>query len=235
MAKRGKPKHDWEQINQSYVARPPEEAQARTKTQAWLAHEENIERLLEAVSSGQSVRRFCEFEGIAYSPVQRRLTSDDLRGRYEGAQSEQAEHLLGEMERISGLLEAGEMDPKVGGVIMDSLKWRIQKLNQRKYSDRQVLEQHTYDHTKLQLEAVRQLARRPIEARLVSPTGEAPSLPAPAAGAQELSTVRTGRLYETLDVQVEQVEQVEQVSTIPPETTYSYPDDPDEPGATGAT
>lgn len=179
MARRGKPKNDWSKIADDLAAKPPGEAEARTRTQAWLQVPENVDRLLEAVSCGLSVRRFCEQEEITYSPVQRYLTStDDMRARYYAAQEDQAEHLLGEMERITQAIEHGTVDPKQGSVILDSIKWRLSKFNARRYSDRQVIEQHTFDHTKAHIEAVRQLARRGttiIDGQLASPDQAGPT------------------------------------------------------------
>jgi hypothetical protein len=192
VARKGTPKYDHKAISASFHARPPEGAEARTRTQKWLAVPENVERLLEDVSGGLSVRRICEQQGITYAPVQRFLTSDEMQARYYEAQEQHAEHLLGEMERITRAIEEGTVDPKAGAVIMDSLKWRITKLNARRYSDKQVIEQHQYDHTKMHLEAVRQLARRPIEARLVQDTGRLP----------RLSTERTASLVMHQDASV---------------------------------
>ena len=192
------PKHDHAAIQQGFVATTDEGPQARTHTQAWLAVAGNLERLLEVVSGGQSLRRFCEREGLSYSPVQRHLTSPDVEPLYREAQEQMAEHLMGEIERISQEIEGrvlynddgtpaldpktGEpivisMDPKAGAVILDGLKWRITKLNQRRYSDRQVVEQHVVDHAKLQMQAVRQLAARPRPALIDHDTQR----PVPAA------------------------------------------------------
>jgi len=166
------PKHDHKAIQQSFVSTSDESAATRSKTSVWLSSADNIERLLEAISGGQSVRRFCEAECISYSPVQRALTSPDLEPRYRQAQEDVAEHLLGEIERISQKLEDDpEFDPKKAAVILDGLKWRITKLNQRRYSDRQVVEQHIVDHAKLQREAVLQLARRPSPALIDGASG----------------------------------------------------------------
>lgn len=192
MAKKGQPKNDWKKIVDDLQAQPPGEAEARTRTQAWLAVPENVERLLEAVSCGLSVRRFCEKEEITYSPVQRHLTgTDEMRARYYAAQEDQAEHLLGEMERITQAIEDGSVDPKQGSVILDSIKWRLSKFNARRYSDRQVIEQHTFDHTKAHIEAVRQLARRgtTIDGQLASP---GPGGPTRAIVYTPVDTVDTG-------------------------------------------
>lgn len=161
MAKKGNPKHDHAAINQSFVTESDESLPTRTATQAWLAVPDNVERLLETVSGGQSVRRFCEREGISYSPVQRALTSPAIEPRYRQAQEEMAEHLLGEMERVCAEIEAGKVDGKDGGVILKNLEWRVTKLNQRRYSDRQVIEQHLVDHAKLHRDALRALSALP--------------------------------------------------------------------------
>lgn len=172
------PKHDHKKINQAFVALTEETPAGQLRARDWLLIEENVERLLAAISGGQSVRRFCEAEGIAYSPVQRALTGDELEPRYRAAQEQMAEHLFGEQERICQLIEAGKMDGKDGGVILKNLEWRITKLNQRRYSDRIVQEQHTFDHTKMQMEAVRLLAGKPrrpaIEGEVIRPSLAAP-------------------------------------------------------------
>lgn len=160
MAKKGKPKHDHAAIQQGFVATTDEGPAARTRTQLWLADPDNVARLLATVSGGQSVRRFCESEGISYSPVQRALVSTH-EAAYRQAQEDMAEHLMGEIERISIKLERGELDPKAAAVILDGLKWRISKLNQRRYSDRQIVEQHVVDHAKIHRQALRELASRP--------------------------------------------------------------------------
>jgi hypothetical protein len=197
------PKYDHAAINQMHVARPPTEAQARTRTQAWLAVPENIDRLLETVTCGQSLRRFCEQEEIAYSPVQRALMTDALRPRYYAAQEEQAEHLLGEMERVTQRIESGDLEPKAGAVVLDSIKWRLSKFNARRYSDRQVIEQHTFDHTKAHVEAVRALARMPTTARIVAPEQQPAAL---------LSNYRDSS--DIIDVQVELLEPVVPSDTV---------------------
>lgn len=195
-------KHDHKAIQQSFVATTPNDERSRTYTRDWLKVEENIELLLEVISGGQSLRRFCELHQLTYSPVQRALTSPALDARYRAAQEEMAEHLMGEIERISRLMEGevlmedgkpvlndeGEailvkaMDPKAGAVILDGLKWRITKLNQRRYSDRIVQENHIIDHAKLQMEAVRSLARQPRPALIDGSTGRVlDQLPAPVS------------------------------------------------------
>lgn len=183
------PKYDHQAIGESFIAKPPtERGKALTRTQSWLSEASNVEELLEAVACGDSLRRLCVRHQLAYAPVQRFLASPAMRDRYHTAQAEQTEHLMGEIARIQRELEGrdedGElkyrdvkvvardgterteqvvdaMDPKIGAVILDSLKWRISKLNPARYSDRQVLEQHTFDHTKAHIDAVRQLARQP--------------------------------------------------------------------------
>lgn len=184
-------KYDHKAINQTFVAPTDEGERSRTVTQTWLDEPKNIERILDVVASGQSLRRFCEREGLSYSAAQRRLTGDELISRYHEAQEQQGEHLLGEMERITKAIEGKDlddneivpMDPKAGQVILENLRWRISKFNARRFSDRQVIEQHTYDHTKAHIEAVRALAgaaRRPaIEGQVVRP---ALTLEEPAPG-----------------------------------------------------
>ena len=198
MARKGKPKNDWKKIVDDLQAQPPGD-EKRTRTQAWLMVPENIERLLEAVSCGLSVRRFCEHEDITYSPVQRYLTAtDEMRARYYSAQEDQAEHLLGEMERITQAIEHGSIDPKQGSVILDSIKWRLSKFNARRYSDRQVIEQHTFDHTKAHIEAVRQLARRgaTIDGQLAGPAAQALAGPTRALVFSRDTQVDTGSSQE---------------------------------------
>ncbi len=205
------PKHDHVAINQTFVAPTDESPDTRTATQRWLADPANIERLMGAIASGQSVRRFCEKEGISYSPVQRALVTPELEPGYREAQEQMAEHLLGEMERVSQLIEDGKLDGKDGGVILKNLEWRVTKLNQRRYSDRQVVEQHTFDHTRAQMEAVRQLARaqRPaIEGQVVRP-----ALPAPDHGAAPLSGART-HYGDTRGTYAELVEPADSPTTI---------------------
>lgn len=193
------PKFDHAAIQQAAVAHTDESENGRTLTQRWLEAPEHVDELLEAVSANESLRRFCQRAGIAYSSVQRALTGEILEERYRAAQEQAAEHLLGEMQRVQLALEGRDehgdlktktitkvskdgtrtqvevpdaMDPKVGAVILANLQWRVTKLNQRRYSDRQVLEQHTFDHTKAHLEAVRQLARHPralIEGQVLRP------------------------------------------------------------------
>lgn len=213
------PKHDHAAIQQGFVATTDESKETRTLTQRWLADSENIDRLLEVVSGGQSLRRFCEKEGISYSPVQRALTGAELEPRYRAAQEDMAEHLMGEIERISRLVE-GEVlldehgkpvlnedglavmvagiDPKAAAVILDGLKWRITKLNQRRYSDKQVIEQHVIDHAKMHREAVRALAgapRRPaIEGQVVRPALPATPDSVVERAAREALTLGAGTL-----------------------------------------
>lgn len=175
-------KYDYKAMNDAHVVPTDESERGRTVTQIWLAEPSNVEKLFEIVSCGKPLRRYCETEGLAYSSIQRALTSAAHRDRYYEAQEQQAEHLLGEMERISVLIEGdvlidpktGEpvidgdgtpvrtaLDPKAGAVLLSNLQWRISKFNARRYSDRQVIEQHTFDHTQAHIEAVRALARQP--------------------------------------------------------------------------
>jgi hypothetical protein len=166
-------KYDYVAMNDASVVPTDESPSARTVTQRWLEEPSNVERLFELVSCGRPLRRFCESEGLAYSPIQRALTSAAHRDRYYEAQEQQAEHLLGEMERLSGLIEDATIDPKAGAVLLSNLQWRISKFNARRYSDRQVIEQHTFDHTAAHIEAVRALARQPrrpaIEGQVIRP------------------------------------------------------------------
>jgi hypothetical protein len=178
-------KHDHAAIQQTFVAVTPDDERSRFHTRDWLAVEGNVERLLEAVASGQSVRRYCERAQLTYAVVQRALTSDAWRELYHTAQEELAEHLMGECERVCEDIESGETDPKAGAVILANLQWRISKLNQRRYSDRQVIEQHVIDHAKMHRQAIANLARAPrqaIEGQVVRP-----ALPAPERGTAPLS------------------------------------------------
>jgi hypothetical protein len=186
------PKYDYVAMNEAAVV--PDNKAASTATQAWLQDPDNVDAVIESVSEGKSLRRFCEARSLSYSAVQRALTGEALDARYRAAQEELAEHLLGEMDRISRQLEDVQtvvdpttgrpmldkygsvvttaMDPKAAGVILSNLQWRVTKLNQRRYSDKQVVEQHTFDHTKAHIEAVRRLGRMPrpaLEGRAARP------------------------------------------------------------------
>lgn len=153
------PRNDYEAVNRE-VAGKPDNKRATSKTKSWMQSPENLERMLDAIAAGRSLRRFCEDEGLTYSVAQAALVRDH-EPAYRAAQEREAEHLLGEQLRIMEKLEAGDIDAKAASVILDTLRWRITKFNQRRFGDRQVIEQHTFDHTRMHVEALRQLARAP--------------------------------------------------------------------------
>ena len=51
-----------------------------------------------------------------------------------------ADHEFDRIEELEDQLEAGELDPHVGRVLIDSVKWRLSKKLPRVYGDRSHLE-----------------------------------------------------------------------------------------------
>jgi hypothetical protein len=167
------------------------EGTRKERTQAFLVGDP-LEALLGLISSGVSLRDACAMADVVYSTLQKRLTEDaELRPRYEGARTRQAEAVIDEIAEIERQVEEDNLDPKAAQVLIGSKQWRAERLNPKRYGPRSFQHIETVDQTQLHLEAVRLLARERREALTVSATVK-PELPAIEASYVDVTPVTPG-------------------------------------------
>ena len=156
----------------------------RERTSALLADREALADLLEHIASGGRLRAFCDEHVYSYSTVQAALTKrEDLAPLYDAALDARSDLQREQIEKLTKQVISGELDPKAAKVAIESLQWLAEKMNPRRYGQRQQVDVQVTDMTKLHLEAVRQLALKPrpvaIDAVAIKP-GEYSALGAPS-------------------------------------------------------
>jgi hypothetical protein len=153
----------------------------KQRTQELLADQTSIETMLAAVGSGMSLRDWCVINGVIYSTVQLRLTTDDaLRPLYYAARERQSEAVLDEIKELEERLEGVEgrepIDPKAAAVLIGSKQWRAERLNPKRYGQRSYQEVTQIDATKAHLDELRRITqeRKRVTATVVSGDAGAP-------------------------------------------------------------
>lgn len=149
-------------------------ATRRERTHAFLVDKAAIAELLVYLADGGSLRRFCESHVYAYGAVQSTLTKrEDLLPLYDAALEARSDLQREQIEQLIRRVERGEIDPKAGAVALAGRQWLAEKMNPRRYGQRQQVDVQVTDMTKLHLEAVKALASKPrlaaIEAVQVRP------------------------------------------------------------------
>lgn len=97
-----------------------------------------VERALEEIASGRSLRSIAEDEGM---PSAQRLhdwvtATPILAGRYAQARERRADTLADRVDEAIGQVARGELDPQAGRVVIDGLKWLAAKMDPKAYGDR---------------------------------------------------------------------------------------------------
>lgn len=135
---------------------------AREATRAFLEDSDQVDELLETLADGLSLRALCTQYGLVYSTTMRWLAKHRAAD-YEAARIVRADSAIEEMESIERQLEAGDIDFNTARELMKSKQWRAERLNGVRYGQRQSIDMQVTDKTKLHLEALRELSRRPPE------------------------------------------------------------------------
>jgi len=137
-------------------------AERRQRTIEFLASEDSLEDLFAHISAGQSLRDYCVVKDMPYSTVQSALRGTEaLEARYQAALDARSDLQRDKIEEIVEQVERGDIDPKAAAVAIGGRQWLAKVMNRKRYGDQQVVDVAVTDKTRLHLEALRLLARRP--------------------------------------------------------------------------
>lgn len=91
--------------------------------------------LLERIAAGESLRNVCRDEGLpAFRTVMEWLEADEgFRTKYARAREAQADVLFDGMADIESGVLSGELKPDAARVVLDSQRWRAEKLKPKVY------------------------------------------------------------------------------------------------------
>lgn len=93
--------------------------------------------ILDRIAAGESLRRVCEDEGMPdKATVFRWLEEADFATKYARARESQADVLFDGMADIEMKVEAGDLKPDAARVILDSQRWRAEKLKPKAYGSK---------------------------------------------------------------------------------------------------
>ena len=95
-----------------------------------------IQKVLNLISSGKSVRESCKEIGVKESTF--RLNVD--AAQYARARESCADRQFEEMEDLERQCMEKEIAPDVFRVVMDSRKWRLARMKPRVYGDKQAVD-----------------------------------------------------------------------------------------------
>ncbi|MCW2244754.1 hypothetical protein M2352_000345 [Azospirillum fermentarium] len=100
--------------------------------------DERIERILDAMSEGTSLRAACREEGVTHSWFLRRVKANEhgLRNRYAAAREAQAHALADTVIDIATEAGQGSVDPHTLRVRLDAAKWAASKILPKQYGDK---------------------------------------------------------------------------------------------------
>ena len=102
---------------------------------------DRIDKVLELVSSGQSLRQACKAVGIT-----RRLFLEKVDGnQYARAREAQADAHFDEMAELEAECRAGTLDPQAFRALLDSRKWRLARMRPRVYGDKVTVDNTSSD------------------------------------------------------------------------------------------
>jgi hypothetical protein len=148
----------------------------RLATRQWLEDQENVDGLLERLAEGDSLRDVCKEYDLVYPSTMRYLARHHSE-EYEAAKLVRADSALDEMADVEKKLEEGDLDFNTARELMKSKQWRAERLNSGRYGQKQQVDMRVTDTTKLHMDMLRTLARRPVTQ--VSLKRDAASLAAP--------------------------------------------------------
>lgn len=164
----------------------------RELTREWLSDAEHVDELLELLAEGATLRELCGMWDLVYPTTMRYLLKHH-RDDYEATKTVRADTALDDMKVIEDKLERGSIDFNTARELLKSKQWRAERLNSGRYGQRQTIDMNVTDKTKLHLEAVRELSRRPL---LVQEQPAGPALPAPCRTTETLGPpVPIGQRY----------------------------------------
>jgi hypothetical protein len=93
--------------------------------------------ILDRIAAGESLRRVCQSEGMPdKATVLRWLSDSDFATKYARAREVQADVLFDGMADIEQKIEDGELKPDAARVILDSQRWRAEKLKPKAYGSK---------------------------------------------------------------------------------------------------
>lgn len=96
-----------------------------------------IDKVLELVASGQSLRQACKAVGIKRPTFLREASIDkNLADQYARAREAQADAHFDEMAELEAECREGQLDPQAFRALLDSRKWRLARMRPRVYGDR---------------------------------------------------------------------------------------------------
>jgi hypothetical protein len=96
---------------------------------------ETRQAILDRLAEGESLRAVCASEGMpGKSTVMEWLDADaDFRTKYARAREAQADVLFEGMADIEDKVMCGELKPDAARVVLDSQRWRAEKLKPKAY------------------------------------------------------------------------------------------------------
>ena len=116
-----------------------------------------IDKVLELVASGQSLRKACEAVGIA-----RKVFLEKVDGnQYARAREAQADAHFDEMAELEAECRAGELDPQAFRALLDSRKWRLARMRPRVYGDKLTVDNTSSDGSMSPLNVTVRFVRPP--------------------------------------------------------------------------
>ena len=121
-----------------------------------------IDKVLELVAGGQSLRQACKAAGI--KPATFLLARDKdaaLAEQYARAREAQADAHFDEMVELEAECREGKLDPQAFRAMLDSLKWRLARMRPRVYGDKLTVDNTSSDGSMSQLNVTVRFVRPP--------------------------------------------------------------------------
>ena len=97
------------------------------------------EKICRRIAEGEPLTKICKDTKMpGYSTALRwRVENSEFRELYARAREDAGDTLADEIIILARRVESGELDPNVGKVVIDAMKWAASKLKPRIYGDRQ--------------------------------------------------------------------------------------------------
>jgi hypothetical protein len=94
--------------------------------------------ILSRVTGGESLRSICRDDDMpGLSTVMEWLAADeDFRSKYARAREDQADAIFEGMSEIEDSVIAGDLRPDAARVVLESRRWRAEKLKPKKYGNK---------------------------------------------------------------------------------------------------
>lgn len=94
--------------------------------------------ICDALADGKSIRTICQASDMPDRRTVERWqdANPDFAARCARARAEGAEFHHAEMDRIEGLVLNGALDPKAANVVLSNKRWRMEKLEPKKYGQK---------------------------------------------------------------------------------------------------